>query len=422
MGKRLFVFYYANMNLGGIQTTIYNYLKIYQNNDIDCVWINEGNAYIDKGYKEALKKVLIWQMPLSADNIAFTKKYNEIVVLTFSFNSFIRCKNALKGVDAKHILLIPHFKNPEVFPEQYFISNSAKKIKDRMKEYYSQLLDNNQLFFFTEKQANALFANYGLDNYEASSRISKKLKCFGEFPDESVLKKQVNNEFNIITVSRLEFPHKGYILGVIDLYSKLKQTYSNMTLTIIGYGDGEKILLDKIRALPQDIKEDVHFIGKVSYEELKKYYDCAKLNIAVAGSVTDGVGFGVPSLVARHYTNDLEVYGFYHTCPDKTTCDDPGNNAEEIVKDFLNASDKEYLRIAKLDYECLKERVNSQSDPYWLFKVPQKDHEIDTNDSLLRKIDKAQRIWTYKYRLHMLFSNPTEFLYKVIKRIGLYKG
>ena len=75
--------------------------------------------------------------------------------------------------------------------------------------------------------------------------------------NEILVKERFNNRkyFNIISVSRFEFPHKGYVLGLIDDFEKFSLKHKDARLKIVGSGPGEHLLNKRIEKLSSEVKD-----------------------------------------------------------------------------------------------------------------------------------------------------------------------
>ena len=75
---RLFIFSYNDMNVGGIQKIVYNYIKFFTRHQVDVLWIAPKKCYVDDGFKEELKKIRIVNHKLSDDDYGFIKSHKSI--------------------------------------------------------------------------------------------------------------------------------------------------------------------------------------------------------------------------------------------------------------------------------------------------------------------------------------------------------
>lgn len=418
MSRKAFVFLYADMDLGGIQKYIYNYLSFFNKNNIDTYWIAPNKTVVDKGFKEEILKVNIIRGKINDQVRDKLSSYDNVVALTFSVLQFEKMKKLVGDIaNIRLFYVIPHFKNPELHPEDFFATKVCKKmIRKWVRSFYQDYLSSNQLFFINEKHGLALREHYDLPLDSVKEHVCKKVREIPEY-DEPVIEKKLNNdEFNIITVSRFEFPHKGYVLGLLDIFPEIVSKCPKAKLIIIGYGEGEPEVNRKIDFMPKDISDRITVIGRVSYVELQEYYSNAHLSIGVAGSASDAATFAVPTLVARHYCEECEVYGQFADFSHKRLSEEPGNNVMPYIEQVYAMENQEYIDLCRKTYNTVEQILNSDFDPLWMFKVEQRE---PVNHSIFKvgTIKFRAFLWVWINRFKMLISNPGFFIEKVKSKL-----
>lgn len=418
MGMNAFAFIYHDMNPGGIQKYIHNYLEVYQREGFDTFWVAPNHPSIDEGFQSSIQKTIRLTQDRRCVGEALSK-YDTVITLSFSALDIERMMEYTQDLlNVKHFFLIPHFKNPEIHLEELFGREKDKKKNiSEVSKLYSRYISNKQLFYINPKHGMSLCEHYGIDNAHVPDHVCKKIRSIQPFDVSSVEHKTSQTEsFNIITVARLEFPHKGYILGLVDSFPEIKKEIPSAKLVIIGYGEGMDELKKHIANLSDDLKSDITCVGKVSYCDLKKYYNEAHVSVSLAGSVTDSVLFGVPALIARHYTTKCEGYGFYCDNPDKTLCDEPGEDLVPHLARVYNMDKTDYCELCIKNYQTFEERAMTDYDPLWMTKVEQPITQY-TPDPLIIKLKKQMKQWTFRYRFKMLFTKPSVFLGKAISKV-----
>ncbi len=423
MNKSAFAFIYPDMNPGGIQKYINNYLEIYLNAGFDCFWLAPKNPSVDKGFSQNIARTTLLRRNKKAVDAALSG-YETVIALSFSPLD-LECISALTRdiTNVHHFLLIPHFKNPEIHLEELFSSEKKRaKYLPEVAKCYKEYIEQNRLFYINEKHGLALSEHYGLDPAHIGAHIAKRVRDVAPLAPEGIEARLKNREsFNIITVARFEFPHKGYILGLVDSFPEIKAEIPSARLIIIGYGEGREELVRHIDSLDPSLREDIELVGKVSYNELAAYYDRAHISVSVAGSVTDSVRFGVPALIARHYTTALEGYGFYSDNSERVLCDEPGHELISCIADVYKMNKDEYIKLCMKNHSVLEEKTMENYDPFWMTRVEQPTAEYKKKP-IIRKLRGRMKRWIFFYRLKMLFTNPAAFFDKLRNRFARARG
>jgi hypothetical protein len=141
---------------------------------------------------------------------------------------------------------------------------------------------------------------------------------------------------NVLTITRFEFPFKAYVLGLIDAFKKLIYSVPNMTLTVIGYGEGESLVEQKIMQLDEEIKTKITLINKVAYSEIDCYIDNCDVYVGMGTTILDAANRNKIAIVAVGYqAGDLAI-GFFH------------ENYTRLGEIYRDNKNKNYFRFSDL--------------------------------------------------------------------------
>lgn len=170
-----------------------------------------------------------------------------------------------------------------------------------------------------------------------------------EVGEEFLLHRLTNAEFNILTIARADFPFKGYLLGLIDMFADI--TDKNVTLTIVSYGKDVEKIENRISVLPDNIKKRISLIGKTDFDELAIYYRDSSLYMGMGTTIIDAAQYGVISIPVAAYTERLIADSFFHDNYKNLVVEEtiPKNSVNELIDKALNLNKKEYLELSKIN-------------------------------------------------------------------------
>lgn len=401
-----FVFINSALQLGGIENWIIKQIRVAVKHGIEVIWLQNGEGEVFDGWKDLVKKNVTvvkfdrkTRMSVSFDKTLFSKE-DRITAVSFGLVDYYHLllfRQALPEAEVKCFYMIPHFQNARYYPEDEFSDNRIENVIIKLftKQLYCFCDQNKALLYFSKRHADGIENRYGLTLNRVQDRVNKNIELNNEFDYELAESRSKRSPFTIITCGRFEFPHKGYILGLIDLFADLKKDYPNMRLIIIGYGAGETVLKNKVGSLPETIQKDIIFTGAVAPEKLHEYFDQAHVNISVAGGVAAGAKTGLVSIPARHYSYTCEVYGYLPGSKGCTLMDKPGEDARKYIIDLVEMDMEQYQKLC-YDSFCTYAITDANLlDECWLYSI------------------KNEKIYDKKFvRKYVLFEVIDHFFYR----------
>lgn len=359
--KQTVMFIYHDLNIGGIQKFLIFLIRELKKKNIRIIWLTQSDPVVAVGFKKDIEDIEKYYIDYKNFNSLKKLKINftndeEILALAFSFREYCnleRFKKYNNQYNISTIFWVPHFEGRDIFFEEYFYFPINKILKKYLKNCYEEMDKNNNIFYVNELHLNEIEKKYKIKVENRENKIYKNINIGNkyEFNSEKILKKYNQKFFNILTIGRFDIPHKGYIIGLIDSYRNLKKKYPKIQLSIIGYGNDEKIVLDKINSLSFQEKKDLKLIGKIEYDELKKYFDEANLFIGVAGAIRDASTAGVLSVPVRHYSLECEGYGFSYEKKEMAVSKEKGIKIDFFIEKVIQMSYQEYFLKSKKTYE-----------------------------------------------------------------------
>jgi len=157
------------------------------------------------------------------------------------------------------------------------------------------------------------------------------------------------------TMSRYEFPFKGYILGLIDFFSVFTSQV-NSELVICGFGESRQQIIDKIDSMPIAVKNKIKLLDTVQYSQLNEFFNQLDVFFGMGTTLIDATKYNVIAIPVVPHTYDFISDGFFSSHPDVLLADkEKAVDINTLLLEVKGYSDQEYLDHAKLQYDLVKE-------------------------------------------------------------------
>jgi len=287
----------------------------------------------------------------------------EITILAFSIKDFyIACKIRKEYTEnkIKIFYLVPLFTGSSIFPDECFNGILNIYIKRHFARVYKLIDSKNSLYFFSSSFYHALEDNYGIKFSTPEKELVPITRKKEEFDTQTVQNTYLSKPFTIISAGRFDFPHKGFLLGLIKSFAKLRMSNLDIKLLIVGDGPDKNQVISTIKQQPETVQNSIELRTPLEKKDLVHLMKQCNLNISVAGCAHLGASAGVPTLPARHYYTECEVYGFLPEAKDMLTERKPGYPVEDYIEKVMNMSFDEYLNLAKNTYSCFNYTANTE--------------------------------------------------------------
>lgn len=359
MNKKKFICVVENFILGGVESYFIRMFEwarehdmatyLFYENQFSPQWSSSVkklgvNVYQMKsiGTKPRLERV--WGEPERIETI------KDAVIVVPSMEKAIRIKK-LYPKDNKIVLYVLHPNDSVLSPRFKWLNKIGKK--EFVNEAFSQGI------IFMGKQEKQIFdQEFEIQtSQEAICRLGMEIRPYDK---ELVRKRYQKDKCVILSISRMEFPFKGYVFGLMQTFLKLKKKYPNLELWLVGDGCDYKRLEQTYNELDSDEKAHIKLIGSVAYEQLGEYFHKARLNVGMGTTVLDAANYSVPSIVAPSYQEAEYSCGFWADSPetvgnvfDKRPKDDYGILYDDIDK-ILDCGEDEYISKCELSHRCLE--------------------------------------------------------------------
>lgn len=362
------------LNIGGIESIVYNLINYALSQHYRVIWLAFQPITIFRGFADILDKIetISAKRSLLQSKTHLSVKFNkdeEVTILSFTpfeHDFALRIKEKNPSIKITPLYIVANTKGHEYYIELFFSGHLRQYVKKRMGIILGEWNKKDYIRYFTQLQREAYEGKYG---FVVSNPTSKKVpttSICNDLDENALVERSKRETFNIISVSRFSFPHKRYLLGLVDAFAQMKPKYHQLRLYIIGYGEGEDNLRKKIEELPGEIRHDIHLLGPKTSKEIDEIMTNMHLNVSVAGSVKCGARNGVVSLPARNFCKEVcEVYGYLPESFSKLTATEEGMPVNTFIDELINMPKDEYIQKCKDSYFTYSSR---EANPGYLFE------------------------------------------------------
>lgn len=303
-----------------------------------------------------------WKQNKVSDKLIQTYGRNRnYIFLTYSLNEFLIVESMKEYINIhKSILYVVH---------QYGLIKGcglSNWLKSLLTIFYKKIvikmLNNESVIFMDDFILSFTEEYYNLECNNKDNLIINLPMVVSKFDFNSVDNKYKLNIFNLLTISRAEFPFKGYLIGLIKEFNKLCEIYNDIELTIITFGQDVERINKEINDLPTEVKEKIHVCGQTSYDKLSNYFNRSHLFVGMGSTILDAANHSTPSLIVSQYTYDCYTSGFFHMQPKLLIAKENGSEGiKAYVKKVKSMDHNRYLELCMKDYRALSENYNMNS-------------------------------------------------------------
>ncbi len=382
--KKTLIINKAHLNLGGIESNIYKLARYALSQNYRVIWLAQKPLIIFHGFQDILDRIEIiyvnkyFNKRSAINKLAFS--FDEAITIlsftTFDHDYAIRIKEKHTSHDITPLYILPDTRGAFYYIEEYFSWPLHGYVQRKMAKIMKEWADRGDVRYYTQTQRIACEKKYNFSFTDVKDKVVPPIEGPAGYDITALRERAKRESFNIISVSRFDFPHKQFLLGLVDAYAQLKTKYNQLKLYIIGYGIGESLLLKKIDALPEQTRKDIHLLGAKTLVEIDEIMTPMHLNISVASSVFCGARNCVVSIPARNFCGDVcEVYGYLPESFSKLTSKEPGMPVDFFIEELINMTDEEFSKKCVESYEACSK---FKHDPEYVFRQRQ-NNEIQIN-------------------------------------------
>ena len=406
--EKSFVFFVPGVN-GGTATLSYRlgtsliqygydvYYVYYVNN-------NENNLALLKNSGITVIKEDIRNWIDTGCNILFD--YDDVILIVYSFEFLFVLEEIKRRISDKSInIFLFNFRyDCLVYGGSKLKMNAVHKIMNAFNKPYIKSVYRQQKLIFMDEGCVNTTENKLRITLNNSDRYIFRLPYVIDSKPEF---KKHNNR--IATMTRLEFPFKGYTLGLVDLYCRLKKKYDDLELDIIGDGPSYEVLNERIIKCSEEELKGIHLYGQLSYRDAKKIVGNAAVFIGMGTSILDAASLGIPSVVVQVHNDKCCgrcLFSEEPNCLGYEIDETDLMELDNLVDSVLKMDCDEYIQLEKKQFDALNEVYGIDGFVVRLQRL--KNQTLNTMDKLA-------------YLLHHfnIFVTKTVFIRRIKKKNGI---
>lgn len=330
---------------GGTGTLSIRLAQWARENNYYCVYLcTENNS---KANYDMLKRYGV-QIVCRNDTtykLQFKSIYNNSIqyyALTYSIYEYV----SLKKIQTKYKNII-HVTYYDVHTKAYTFTSSNPMMRAIKKELLKDVIAKcdrfHELFLIDDQCAEDITNNlrYKVNKEKSIIRLPMVLNR------KSMIKKDETRSdlFVIGTMSRIDIPFKGYLIGFLDWYKNVGFKLGTRLHMVANSADSEEYRR-KIDSIPNQMRRNIVFEDVVSYDHIGYFFNSIDLFVGMGTSILDAANFGIPAYFVNSYTREFVVSGNFAENP---TCfvDGPQQvDFTEVVKKLMKNQNNVLCAIA----------------------------------------------------------------------------
>lgn len=287
-------------------------------------------------------------------------------VIAFEFDLFLKLFISSKKTKfAKKIFLYsvhPYTIDYYLFGVDLRKKTYHKLFEKSISEFISSKINNGFIFFMDEQSLQHTIDEFNvhISSTDYSNHILRIIMNENFFAaNENIYRNTDVKSLNFLTVSRADFPFKGYMKKLVDVFSELNVEKKHH-LTIISSGPNIDELKNWILECPD--KDSITLVTDVSYDDLSKYYCDSDIYIGMGTTVLEAANCGVVSIPVEPYTYDCKTHGLFIDNPRWVLTElNKGYDIRILLASLLNKSSDELSEIKKNGIKAVDELYSADT-------------------------------------------------------------
>lgn len=386
---------------GGTATLSYRLSREYQKKGFRVLYlceeindINNNHLFQEQGIEVVVCKRPKWFASIRTKVL----QADEVVVWVYSYELYSvaeKIKRARKSLDTNIFLYVVH--------ERCLIrgKGTGKGIYEMLcsrinalNALYIQTIDHNNELLFMEQRVMDLTERYlGIRFRDRKNKVLPLPYLFEHEQTDVINRKRI-----ISTMARIDFPFKGYIMGLIDIFLQYYEEY-DLELWIIGTGESENVLCDRIHQLNEGVQKRIKLFGNIEYSKVKDILKDTFVFVGMGTGLLDAASVSLPSIGVQAYKYQCLGDGFLNEKPYIL-----GYMSEQ---EKLHSIEKELLGVLNMDPEKYSELCHRE------YTAARDYYGVD---NFLHKLDKLKK----GNQGHSLFEKIGYEINDILGKVNLY--
>lgn len=226
--------------------------------------------------------------------------------------------------------------------------------------FMKNLVVNRRIIFMDEYTQTMCIRDYHLRNLPSEMLLLRLPMDVPEFVSDSEKIRFDQKPRQILTVTRMDFPMKSYVFGLIDSFAKLCLTHENLKLVLVGNGENTDRLEQKLNSLPFGVSSKIQWNPTVPYDELERFFKVAYVFVGMGTTVIDAASRGIPTIPVYPLQEGDACLDFFHLHPILSAHYD---EAKEPL--YMHDQIDMVLKLDKGEYEYVSRSSNSETQRHY---------------------------------------------------------
>ena len=355
--------------LGGGETYVMRMLKWLREHQYQVVLMHKVNENFEQTVAKLfndmnIERILIPSLKSNPDYPDFTKvkvhfpdaSNVHIICFQSTLNFFAAemIKHRIKNckVNTFHYIIseTDYCRNITHNTHNCFLQNIIKYIYCHI---VKRMEKNDSIVYMTEEYAQFIHKNFGISFNSDDLSFARLGMAISPLEMNKVTLRYYHKPFTILTMTRFDFPTKGYVLGLVDEFAVILKKNPQARLVIIGAGADKKQLLDKINSQREDVRNAIELVGQVPYDQLKTYFDKSNVFLGIATGLLDSSNFGLLPISATVNQCNCQCSGFFyeHILDIGYGGQIPAN---ELINQVMNMTEEDYRKETCRNYDAFQ--------------------------------------------------------------------